>query len=77
MSFFEIPYFSGITNSVPIVAIIIVFLLVEWKGRESKYAIADFAIEWPTYRRWAAYFVIILSIIIFTGKEQQFIYFEF
>lgn len=76
-SFFENPYFSGISNSVPIVGIIMVFLLIEWRGRESQYAIANFAINWSTPRRWAAYFAIILAIIIFMGKEQQFIYFEF
>ena len=34
-------------------------------------------IKWHKPLRWTMYYCIILSIIYFTGKEQQFIYFQF
>jgi alginate O-acetyltransferase complex protein AlgI len=53
------------------------FLIIEWVGREHQYAIADFGLRWPTMVRWGFYCFIIISIISFTGNEQQFIYFQF
>lgn len=54
-----------------------VFMFVEWIGREREYAFAAIGLRWPMIIRWAFYYLIILSIIIFGGEEQQFIYFQF
>jgi alginate O-acetyltransferase complex protein AlgI len=75
-SFFTMPHFRGIGKSVPIVLLTVVFLLVEWVGRERQYAIANWgSLNAPL--RWTLYYAIILVIFFFTGKEQQFIYFQF
>jgi len=60
-----------------LILIIIVFVSVEWLGREGHYAIERFEIKWNRMYRWALYFLILTSIFIFSGKEQQFIYFQF
>ena len=76
-SLFTTPKFKGIMESIIIIILVIVFVLIEWKGREGKYAIAHLGIKRKRYFRYALYYAIILAIFLFGGKEQQFIYFQF
>lgn len=62
---------------IPIILLTILFLLVEWTGREEQYALAKFGFKAPKYLRWAFYYAIIILIFYMGGKEQQFIYFQF
>jgi len=55
----------------------VIFVIFEWMGREEKYAIAKFGLNWYRPLRWAFYYGIILAIIFFSGVNQQFIYFQF
>lgn len=71
------PYFPKIESSYPIFCFLIIFIIIEWFGREGQYAIANIGLNWPQPIRWAFYASIILFIFIFTGSEQQFIYFQF
>ena len=57
--------------------IILVFFLIEWLGREGQFAIANLGTKWKRSIRYAMYYAIIISIFWFTGKGQQFIYFQF
>lgn len=57
--------------------IIILFLVIEWFGRESKYAIQNLGLKWKRSTRHLMYYAIIIAIIWFNGQEQQFIYFQF
>lgn len=55
-----------------------IFMVVEWLGREQQYALAKLGHHWKAPLRWAMYYVIIVAIFYFsTGKEHQFIYFQF
>jgi D-alanyl-lipoteichoic acid acyltransferase DltB (MBOAT superfamily) len=56
---------------------IFIFLVIEWKGRDQQYAIANLGLRWPTPLRWAAYYAIIFATFYLAGSEQQFIYFQF
>ncbi|HEX6430455.1 MAG TPA: MBOAT family O-acyltransferase [Niastella sp.] len=76
-SLFTMPHFPGIGKAVPIVFMTGLFLIVEWLGREQQYVIAHVGIKWNKPLRWAMYYGIILIIFYFSGKEQQFIYFQF
>ncbi len=58
-------------------AFIALFVLMEWLGRHHQYAIAHSGLNWPRPLRWSMYLIIGFSIILFAGKEQQFIYFQF
>lgn len=60
-----------------ILLIIFLFILIEWLGREYQFAIARLGTKWKRPYRWTVYFIIISAIFIFTGKDQQFIYFQF
>jgi len=57
--------------------LILFFIIVEWIGRESQYAIQDITLKWNKLIRWGFYLVI--SVFIFTnlGVKQTFIYFQF
>jgi len=57
--------------------LILVFLIIEWVGRESQYAIASIGEKWKRPFRLAFYYTLIAAIFWFAGKEQQFIYFQF
>lgn len=74
---FTIPHFPGMNLAPPIVLLTILFVIIEWLGREQQYAIARLGLKWYKPLRWALYYAIIFTIFHFTGKEQQFIYFQF
>lgn len=57
--------------------LIILFMTIEWLGREGKYAIEHFGTKWKTPMRWAFYMGLIMLLFLFSGKEQEFIYFQF
>jgi alginate O-acetyltransferase complex protein AlgI len=76
-SLFTIPHFPGIERSVTIALLTVIFLVIEWNGREQQYAIANLATKWHKPVRWSVYYGIFLIIFYFAGKEQQFIYFQF
>lgn len=59
------------------ILLVFVFVLIEWFGREHQYAIYNLGTNWYKPFRWALYCVFLFSIFYFTGKEQQFIYFQF
>ena len=74
-SLFTIP--KGADMNLSIIFLIIVFFLIEWFGREEQFAIAQLGKKWYTPFRWAMYYGIIVIIFYCTGKDQQFIYFQF
>jgi len=77
VSLFKIPYYPGIGNVIPLFLFLILFLTVEWLGRQEEYAIEKLGMDWRKSVRYAFYYGIILAIMYFGGKEQQFIYFQF
>ncbi|MCC0178014.1 MBOAT family protein [Waterburya agarophytonicola K14] len=73
LSLFSIPEVFPIK----VLSLIGIFTLIEWLGREQKYAIEDIKKVFPKPIRWAFYYLIIVAIFSFTGQEQEFIYFQF
>lgn len=76
-SIFSIPEFSGKYNALITIILIGIFLLIEWVGRENQFAIQRLGLKWKRPFRLVMYYVIIIIIFWFSGKEQQFIYFQF
>ncbi len=56
---------------------VILFLVIEWLGREKQYPLANLEARLPRLVRWASYYTIVLAIFYFAGSEQKFIYFQF
>ena len=57
--------------------LVVLFIMIEWIGRNEQYAIAQLEIKLPKSIRWTFYSVVIFMILCFAGKEQEFIYFQF
>ena len=60
-----------------ILILIVVFLLIEWIGREGQHALSTLGLRWKKPLRYLTYYMIVFAIYWFAGKEQQFIYFQF
>lgn len=60
-----------------ILLFILVFLVIEWVGRENKYALERLGLSWQRPYRWLMYVSIALCIMLYFGKDEQFIYFQF
>lgn len=81
-------YLKGIFNSslfekimvedtLTIQFLIVLFILIEWKGRNDNFGIEKLGLTWNKHLRYALYYVIIIALFWFAGKEQEFIYFQF
>lgn len=60
-----------------VIMVLAVFIFMEWLGREKNYAIESFAIHLSIPLKWAFHLFLFTVIILFMGKEQPFIYFQF
>jgi alginate O-acetyltransferase complex protein AlgI len=57
--------------------LLLIFILIEWMGREQQFALQKLGLNWKLQLRYAMYYAIIIVIFWFGGKEQEFIYFQF
>lgn len=73
-SFFSFP----IIRANYLIVLIALFMLIEWVGRENRYAIEKLGLHWKRISRWSFYIFIIFLIGVFMNtKETPFIYFQF
>ena len=56
---------------------ICIFFIIEWLGRESNYSLERIGSRFNKPILWLFYYTLIITIIFFSGQEQQFIYFQF
>lgn len=81
-SFFTKPsgkvFFSVENHPAIILLIVIVFYIIEWIGRESKYALEKMNLM-NKYVRWSLYYVLAFAVYWYSdsSESQQFIYFQF
>lgn len=57
--------------------LIIIFMVIEWLGREEQFAIAKLGLKSPRIIKWIFYYVIIFIIFCCAGAENDSIYFQF
>jgi len=76
-SLFLIPDFYGKSDAIITLFLISIFLFIEWFGRKDKFAIERLGLASKKLYRHTTYYFIIILIIWFIGKPQQFIYFQF
>ena len=77
VSLFSVPVFSGRGKALTVLVIIIVFLLVEWRGRANNHALEAIGVQWKSAYRIAFYYLVILAVFYYGGSQQDFIYFQF
>ena len=61
-SLFSIPHHFGGTNALITIVLTTFFVLIEWKGREEQYAIANLGLKWNPLIRYAMYYSFIIAI---------------
>ncbi len=77
-SLFTIPRGGLGYGALTTIILVVIFVLIEWQGREGQYAIAHLGIKWKRPLRYAMYYCIIFLIMYFGNfNENQFIYFQF
>lgn len=76
-SLFTYPQVLNLENSIITMVLVFIFIITEWIGRENQYALEKIGLQWKAPFRYALYYIIIIAIFWFGGKEQQFIYFQF
>jgi len=59
------------------IILVLIFILIEWNGREHEFAIEKIGLKWNRLYRHSFYHILVLIIIYFSGNEQTFIYFQF
>ena len=73
-SFFLLSTYTGYET---IGILLVLFLGIEWVGREQQFAIASFGLNCPRPLRYLFYYGILFLIFWYGDQEQQFIYFQF
>lgn len=56
---------------------IFLFIIIEWSGRENKFAISSLGFNWWKPFRLAFYITLALIVLLFSGSKEEFIYFQF
>jgi D-alanyl-lipoteichoic acid acyltransferase DltB (MBOAT superfamily) len=77
ISFFTMPYYIWTSKNIMFLFVIVMFIMLEWMGREHQYATQNLGLKWKKVFRFSYYYIILVLIFYFGGKEQQFIYFQF
>ncbi len=76
-SLFDSVDYRKINRSLLTISMILFLIIIEWLGRDGKHALQKFGLSWKTSIRLTFYFIVCLLIFMFSGKEQEFIYFQF
>ncbi|OHX64920.1 MBOAT family O-acyltransferase [Flammeovirga pacifica] len=57
--------------------LIVIFLWMEWINREKRHTLEKFGTTWPRIIRFGFYYCLLIFIFMYSGDEQEFIYFQF
>lgn len=76
-SSFESPNYSGFGAIKRIGLLIVLFITIEWIGREHQYGLQKIGLKWKRPLRIAMYYAIAFAVLWFSEQEQEFIYFQF
>lgn len=71
-SIFSIPEYFPKT----LIVLIGLFLILEWFGRDKKFALENLELRWSVMPRYTLY-TILFFLILILNREQEFIYFQF
>lgn len=77
LQMFEVPSLLNLNYTIITLILVITFMLIEWLGREHNYAIEHLGFNWKYPLRYSFYYLLLLLLFLFGGKENTFIYFQF
>ena len=78
-SLFTLPKFIGMSEALTTIILVVIFMIVEWIGRENQYALEIIKTVRSKVIRWSFYLVILLTVYFYGnfGETVEFIYFQF
>lgn len=77
-SLFSVPKLYNMPYAVTTLLLILVFIVMEWHGRQWEFAIQHIAVQRPKAVRWFMYAALVFSILLFMpSAKNAFIYFRF
>ena len=76
-SLFEIPKFEGREKALKTIILIVVFILMEWIGREKEYTFQIIESKSTITKYFVTYFLLLTILLFMNTGEQEFIYFQF
>lgn len=76
-SILSVPWFPGVREALVPLVMIVLFVIIEWLGRDREYAIQDIGKTSRPVVRWALAYVLAMVIFLYGGQQQDFIYFQF
>jgi len=78
-SLFTLPKFIGMSEALTTIILVVIFMIVEWIGRENQYALEIIKTVRSKVIRWWFYLVILLTVYFYGnfGETVEFIYFQF
>jgi alginate O-acetyltransferase complex protein AlgI len=69
---------NNLENKIGLVFLLIVgFLITEWKGKSYENTLEGILTPIKRYQRWAVYYGLVGTILLFGGRNQEFYYFQF
>lgn len=72
-SLFQMPMLMGKTAML----LTVLFVLMEWLGRNDQYALQKIGLSWHRPLRYGMYLTLTVLVLWYSGKPQEFIYFQF
>jgi alginate O-acetyltransferase complex protein AlgI len=76
-SLFTLPRFQNMEQALVVLALVIVFIIIEWLGRTNNYALEKLGLQWKKPVRYIMYYSLIIAVFYFATEKQVFIYFQF
>ena len=76
-SIFQFPMILKEENIIATMVLVIIFMIIEWIGRENEFALAKLGLGWNRIIRWFMYLLIFVVVLWYSGEKHQFIYFQF
>jgi len=77
-SLFSLPNWTFVNDARGTIIMVILFVLIEWLGREQQYAIANLELKYNKPLRWSFYVgIVFLLFMCMKTEETPFIYFQF
>jgi alginate O-acetyltransferase complex protein AlgI len=75
---FSNPVFMGKQTAMVTLVLCVLFMMMEWIGRERQYALSHVGHQWPKGLRWGLYSLLIFLMGMYMStSETPFIYFQF
>ncbi len=76
-SLLSMPAFSDTMRLLVTVVLVVLFMVLEWLWRSEQFALAGIVRVKSQVLRYCCYFLLAMLILLFSGSEEQFIYFQF